>query len=110
VQKSLHDLAAARDDLGSVKNQTAAAITILYRTALFAYQQAALYRDSLIPLARQGFQVALVAYQAGKLNFAQLQNSYQQLYGLQVARLQFENQFLAQRVAIEQTVGAPLPQ
>jgi len=110
VQKSLHDLAAARHDLGSIRNETAAAVTTLYRTALFDSQQAALYRNSLIPIARQGFQVSLVAYQTGKLNFAQLQNSYQQLYGLQVAELQFDNQYLAQRVALEQTIGAPLPQ
>jgi outer membrane protein, heavy metal efflux system len=110
VQSSQHDLAAARYDLGSIKNQTAAAITSLYWTALYAYRQAALYRDSLIPLARQGFQVALVAYETGKLNFAQLQDSYQQLYTLQIVHLQFENQHLAQRVAIEQTVGSLLPQ
>jgi outer membrane protein TolC len=110
VRKSLHDLAAARDDLGSIKNQIAAAVTPVYRTALFAYERAALCRNSLIPIARQGFQVALVAYQTGKPNFAELQNSYQQLYGLQVARLQFENQYFPQRVAFEQTVGAPLPQ
>ena len=110
VQKSLHDLAAARYDLGSIKNQTAAAVTTLYRTALLDYLQATLYRDSLTPLARQGYQVALVAYQSGKLNFAQLQDSYQQLYALQISQLQFENQYLAQKVALEQTIGAPLSQ
>lgn len=109
VQGSLHDLSAARYDLGSVRNQTAAAVTALYRTAQLDYQQATIYRDSLIPLARQGFQVALVAYQNGQINFAQLQNAYQQLYSLQVTHLQFENQFLAQKVALEQTIGAPLP-
>jgi len=110
VQKSLHDLSAARYDLGSVKNQTAAAVTTLYRTALLDYRQAQLYRDSLIPIARHGYQVALVAYENGQLNFAQLQNAYQQLYGLQVAYLQLQNQFLAQEVALEQTVGSPLRQ
>jgi len=56
-----------------------------------------------------GFQVALVAYENGKINFSQLQNAYQQLYSLQIIYLQFENQYLAQRVALEQTVGSPLP-
>lgn len=110
VEKSRHDLSAARYDLGSIKNQTAAAVTTLYRTAQVDYRQARLYRDSLVPLARQGYQVALIAYQTGKLDFAGLQIAYQQLYNLQVAYLQFENQFLAQRVALERTVGSPLPQ
>lgn len=109
VKKSLHDLAAARDDLESLKNETAATVTTLYRTALLDARQAALYRNSLIPLAMQGYQVALVGYQNGKLNFAQLQNAYQQLYSLRVGQLQLSNQFFAQRVALEQTVGAPLP-
>jgi outer membrane protein TolC len=106
VQRSLHD----RDDFGSIRNGTAAAVTTLYRTALYDHQQATVYRQTLIPLARQGFQVALVAYQSGKINYAELQSSYQQLYTLQIAGLQFENQYLAQRVALEQTIGAPLPQ
>jgi outer membrane protein TolC len=67
------------------------------------------YRDSLISIARMGFQVALVAYENGKIDFAGMQNVYQQLYAAQVTYLQFENQCLAQRVALEQTVGSPLP-
>ncbi|HYB91160.1 MAG TPA: TolC family protein [Candidatus Binataceae bacterium] len=110
VVKSLHDLEAARYDLGSIKNQTSAIVTTLYRTALVDYRQARLYHDSLIPIARHGYEVAIVAYENGQLNFAQLQNAYQQLYSLQVSHLQLQNQFLAQKVAIEQTVGSPLPQ
>jgi outer membrane protein TolC len=109
VQKSLHDLTAARYDLGSIKNPTAAAVTTLYRTALVDYRQAEQYRDWLIPTARMGFQVALVAHENGKVDFSQMQNAYQQLYAVQVTYLQFENQYLAQKVALEQTVRSPLP-
>lgn len=109
VQKSIHDLTAARYDLGSIKNQTAAAVTTLYRTAVMDYRQARQYHDSLIPTARIGFRVALVAYENGKIDFSQLQNAYQQLYTVQVTYLQFENQFLSQKVALEQTVGSLLP-
>jgi hypothetical protein len=35
--------------------------------------------------------------------------AYQQLYSVQIIHLQFENQFFAQRVALEQAVGSPLP-
>jgi outer membrane protein TolC len=38
-----------------------------------------------------------------------MQNAYQQLYTAKVTYLQFENQYLAQKVALEQTVGSPLP-
>ena len=49
------------------------------------------------------------AYENGKINFSHLQNAYQQLYSVQIIYLQFENQYLAQRVALEQTVGSPPP-
>ncbi len=62
--RAVYDLDAAREDLNSVVNQTAAQVTNLYRQAQFAYTTARLYRDSLIPLARQAFAVALVAYEA----------------------------------------------
>ena len=49
-----------------MKNQTAATVTSLYRSAQYGYQTAILYRQSLIPLANEDFEVALTAYQSGK--------------------------------------------
>jgi outer membrane protein TolC len=50
--RAVYDLDAAREDLNSVVNQTAAQVTNFYRQAQFAYTTARLYRDSLIPLSR----------------------------------------------------------
>ncbi|HTR61806.1 MAG TPA: TolC family protein [Candidatus Binataceae bacterium] len=110
VERARHDLQAARDDIGSLRSQTAAAVTSLYRTAQFQYETAALYRDSLTPLARQNFQVALIAYQSGKIDFTTLAAALQREYGARISYLQAANQFLAGRVALEQTIGMPLPQ
>ena len=110
VERARHDLQAARDDIGSLRSQTAAAVTSLYRTAQFQYETAALYRDSLTPLARQNFQVALIAYQSGKIDFTTLAAALQREYGARISYLQAANHFLAGRVALEQTIGMPLPQ
>jgi outer membrane protein, heavy metal efflux system len=110
VVKAQSDLAAARADLASVKSQTAAAVTTVFRNAQFAYETAILYRDSLTPLARQDFEVALVAYQSGKIDFVTLAAALQRDYGARVNYLQAANQFLAGRVALEQAIGAPLSQ
>jgi outer membrane protein TolC len=110
VNRASYDLEAARDDLGSIRSQTVAAVTAIYRNAGLAYQSAVLYRDYLIPLARQGFEVALVAYQSGQVGYVELAATQQRYYAAQVAYLQSENQFLAQKVALEQTIGAPLSQ
>ncbi|MFZ0888066.1 MAG: TolC family protein [Candidatus Binataceae bacterium] len=109
VRRASYDLEAARDDLGSIKSQTAATVTGLYRTAQLAYRTASLYRDSLIPLARQDFAVALVAYSSGKVDFLTLAGALRRFYDARVAYLQAANQFLAGEVALEQAIGEPLP-
>jgi outer membrane protein, heavy metal efflux system len=109
VERARHDLEAARDDLGSVRTQTAAAVTETFLSTRLAYKTALLYRDSLIGLARQNFNVALIAYQSGKIDFTTLVAALQREIAARVSYLQASNQFFAGRVALEQTIGAPLP-
>jgi len=109
VTRAGYDLDAARYDLGSLKSQTAATVTELYRSVQLGYRTAMLYRDTLIPLAREDFEVALVAYSAGKVDFATLSASLLRSYDSRAAYLQGANQFLAARVALEQAIGEPIP-
>ncbi len=109
ITKAGFDLEAAQSDARSIKSQTESVLTGLYLQARFAAETAVLYRDYLIPLARRGFEVALIAYQTGKIGFVDISTTQQRVYESQVAYLQAANQSLAQRVALEQTIGAPLP-
>jgi outer membrane protein, heavy metal efflux system len=109
VERARRDLKAAGYDLASLRSQTAAAVTALYRSVGLAYETSQLYRDSLAPLARQNFQVALVAYQSGKIDFTTLAAALRRSYDARVSYLQAANQFFAGRVALEQAIGAPLP-
>lgn len=108
VTRAGYDLEAAREDLSSIKNQTAALVTTLYRQAQLSYSTAVLYRSSLIPLARQWFEVALVGYQGGKIDFTTLATTLRQSNDARVTYLQAANQFLAQRIALEQAIGGPI--
>ncbi len=110
VARAGFDLEAARADLSAIRTETAAQVTSLYRQAQFAMQTVQLYRDSLMPLAQQGFEVALVAYQAGKVDFVTVVTALRQRNDARVVHLQAANQFLAQRIAIEQAIGQALPQ
>jgi cobalt-zinc-cadmium efflux system outer membrane protein len=110
VARARTNLEASRYDLMSVKNQTAAMVTSLYRSAQYGYQTAILYRQSLIPLANEDFEVALTAYQSGKISFVELAAALRRGYDARVSYLQAANQFVANRVALEQAVGAPLIQ
>jgi outer membrane protein TolC len=91
------------------KNQTRSVVTGIYLQARLATRTAVLYREYLIPLARRGFEVALIAYQGGKIGFVDISTTQQRVYNSQVSYLQSANQSLAQRVALEQTIGAALP-
>jgi outer membrane protein, heavy metal efflux system len=110
VQSAEYSLKAARADLSSIRSQTEANVTQLLRSVQLAYETSQLYRRSLIPLAQQDFRVALTAYQSNKLQFVALSGALQRSYGAQVNYLQAANQFIAGRVALEQAIGAPLPQ
>ncbi len=110
VARAKANLAAARSDQALIRIQTAAAVATLFRSAQFAYETAILYRDSLIPLARQNFRVALTAYQSGKIDFVTLSTVLQSEYAARVSYLQAANQFLAGEVSLEQAIGAPLHQ
>jgi cobalt-zinc-cadmium efflux system outer membrane protein len=110
VVRAKANLAAARSDQSLIKIQTAAAVSTLFRSAQYAYETAILYRDSLTPLARQNFRVALTAYQGGKIDFTTLSTILQSEFGARVNYLQAANQFLAGEVSLEQAIGAPLHQ
>jgi cobalt-zinc-cadmium efflux system outer membrane protein len=110
VVRAKANLQAARSDQNLIKIQTAAAVTTLYRSSQYAYETAILYRDSLIPLARQNFRVALTAYQSGKIDFLTLSTVLQSENAARVSYLQAANQFLAGEVSLEQIIGAPLHQ
>ena len=108
VTRAGFDLDAARDDLASIRSQSAASITTLYRSAQYAYQTAATYRESLIPLARQNFEVALIAYTSGKIDFVTLSTVLRTSYDARISYLTAANQYLSGRVALEQAIGEPL--
>ena len=107
IKRAHLDLEAARDDLGALRSQTAASVTTLYRNVQFAQESALLYRDSLIPLARQDFQVALIAYESGKIDYTTLNAAVSRAFAASSGYLQAANQFLAGKVALEQAVGEP---
>jgi outer membrane protein TolC len=101
-------LEVASENRKQVELETKTSITQLYRSTRLAFDTALLYRDSLIPLARQDFQVALIAYQSRKVDFATLSGTLQRIFAARISYLTAANQFLAGRVALEQAIGEPI--
>ncbi len=108
IRRASRDLDAAREDLNSIRLQTAGQVTTLYRQILRYRAAALLYRDTLIPLARQAFEVMLVAYQNGKTDFTTLISTFRQQSDARSTYLQAVNQFLGGKVALEQAAGGSL--
>jgi outer membrane protein, heavy metal efflux system len=108
IARAGQDLDAAKEDLSSVEIQTAGQVTMLYRQILRSRETALLYRDTLIPLAHQAFEVMIVAYQNGKVDFTTLISTFRQESDSRSTYLQAVNQVLAGKVAIEQAAGGSL--
>jgi outer membrane protein, heavy metal efflux system len=108
IRRAGSDLDAARQDLNSIRLQTAGQVTTLYRQILRFREAALLYHDSLIPLAHQAFEVMLVAYQGGKTDFTTVITTFRQQSDARSTYLQTVNQFLAGKVALEQAAGGSL--
>ena len=108
IKRAHQDLDAAREDLESIRIQTAGQVTTVYRQILRSRETALLYHNTLIPLAHQAFQVMLVAYQGGKTDFTTPISTFRQQSDARSAYLQAVNQLLAQKVALEQACGGSL--
>jgi outer membrane protein TolC len=108
IRKAGSDLEAAKQDLGSIKVQTAGQVTSLYRQILRSRETALLYRNTLVPLAHQAFEVMLISYQNGKVDFTTLITTFRQFSDARSAYLQAANALLAGKIAIEQAAGGNL--
>lgn len=108
VTRARQDLGAAREDLESVRLQTQGTVTALYRQILRSRETALLYRNTLVPLARQAFEVMLVTYEGGKTDFTTLISTFRQWHDARSTYLQSVNALLAGKVALEQAAGGSL--
>jgi outer membrane protein, heavy metal efflux system len=108
IVRAHQDLDAAREDLESVRLQTEGTVTALYRQVLRSRETALLYRNTLVPLAHQAFEVMLVAYQSGKTDFTTLISTFRQWHDARSTYLQAVNALLAGKVALEQAAGGSL--
>jgi len=68
IKAARFDLIAAREDLNSIRNQTAGQVTILFRHVQFDYQNAIVYRDSVVPEALTAFDQALAGRETDESN------------------------------------------
>jgi outer membrane protein, heavy metal efflux system len=109
IKRASYDLEAAREDLAGIRNQTAGEVTILFRHIEFDYQNALIYRDSVVPQALKAFDQALTEQGKGGAQLATLSDLRNKLNLARASYLQAINSLMADRIALEQEIGEPLP-
>lgn len=108
IKRACFDLEAAREDLSSIRNQTAGQVTILFRHAEFDYHDALIYRDSVVPEALRAFDRALAEHGNRQEQLATLSDLRNELNLDRASYLQAINSLIADRIALEQEIGEPL--
>jgi outer membrane protein, heavy metal efflux system len=109
IKAARFDLEAAREDLNGIRNQTAGQVTILFRHVQFDYQNAIVYRDSVVPEALSAFDKALAGPGNRKEQLATLSDLRNELNVDRASYLQAVSNLVADRIALEQEIGEPLP-
>jgi cobalt-zinc-cadmium efflux system outer membrane protein len=109
VKRARFDLEAAREDLNGIRNQTAGQVTILFRHVKFDYQNSIVYRDSVVPEALSAFDKALAGHGNREEQLATLSDLRNELNLDRASYLQAISNFVADRIALEQEIGEPLP-
>ncbi len=108
VVRAGYDLAAAREDLDGVRINTAANVAVLYRHAQFDYEEALMYRDTIVPSREEVFHNALAAYRKNGEYLAELVQVRVQSREARPSFLQAASRLMQDRIALEQEIGAPL--
>jgi outer membrane protein TolC len=109
VKRAGYDLEAAREDLNSIKVRTAAKVTILWRHAQFDYDDAVVYRDTVLPQSVKAFDTALAAYRKDSEHYPTLVRLRDKLNEIRLTYLGSINRVLEDRIALEHEIGGTLP-
>ncbi len=108
VVRAGYDLEAAREDLDGLRINTAAGVALLYRHAQFDYEEALMYRDTIVPSREEVFHNALAAYRKNGEYLAELVQVRVQLREAHSSFLQAASRLMQDRIALEQEIGGPL--
>jgi outer membrane protein, heavy metal efflux system len=109
IKAARFDLEAAREDLNGIRNQTAGQVTILFRHVQFDYQNVIVYRDSVVPEALSAFDQALAGPGNREEQLATLSDLRNELNLDRASYLEAVSNLVADRIALEQEIGEPLP-
>lgn len=102
--------AAERRKYDSLRDRTQEETKDLFARIEADRQMLELFRGNIIPQADQTLQVSIQGYEAGKVDFLQMLDNWQQLFRYQISAYRLEGQLRQGLAALERVAGGSLPQ
>ncbi len=99
---------SSKNMYSAMKNMTYSEIEDNYTAAQAAYEQANVYKTSIIPLAEQTLNASRVSYETGKVNFLTLIDNQRMLLNFQLAYFQEIVNFKKHLAELERVIGVDL--
>ncbi len=109
-QEALLRQQSSQSEAEAVRNDVRYRITQAYQEAVHDERLAALYRDGLLPQARQAYASMLASYTAGSADFTSLLTALTSLYNYQADDLTARGTFHAMVAQMEGLLGQPISQ
>lgn len=109
VREAEATTAADRRKYDSLRDRTQEETKDLFVRIEAGRQMLELFRSSIIPQADQTLQVSIQGYEAGKVDFLQMLDNWQQLLRYRVSAYRLEGQLRQDLAELERIVGGALP-
>ncbi|HWR01248.1 MAG TPA: TolC family protein [Chlorobaculum sp.] len=110
VAESLAETAMSTDELNALKNNISYTINQTLSELERIEKTVALYREGIIPQARQSVESALTAYRVGKVDFLTVLDARMTLFNYQRQRYEAEADYMIKIAELETAIGSELPE
>ncbi|NTW52567.1 MAG: TolC family protein [Chlorobiaceae bacterium] len=109
VAESLAETAMSTDELNALKNNISYTITQTLYELERLRKTITLYREGILPQARQSLESALIGYRAGKVDFLTVIDGRMTLFNYQHQQCKAEAEYMIKIAELETTIGLDLP-
>ncbi len=110
VAESLAETAMSTDELNALKNNISYTINQTLSELERLNKTVALYREGIIPQARQSLESALTGYRVGKVDFLTVLDGRMTLFNYQRQLYEAEAEYMIKIAELETAIGSDLPE
>jgi len=110
VAESMAETAMSTDELNALKNNISYTINQTLSELERLRRTVALYREGIIPQAKQSFESAVIGYRVGKIDFLTLLDGRMTLFNYQRQLYEAQAEYMIKIAELETAIGSDLPE